>query len=135
MVLVKVKSGVVFSDFSIVIISDRDSRFTSAIWRSVQWAMGTKLKFSTAFHPQTDEQMEWTIQTVEDMVRAYVMEFKGVWKKYLPLIEFPYNNSFFKQQLAWHHLKLFMGKGIGYRYIGSKPKKSWSQHRILLNQL
>ena len=36
------------------IISDRDSRFTSTFWRSVQQAMGTKLKFSTAFHPQID---------------------------------------------------------------------------------
>ena len=76
------------------IISDRDSRFTSAFWRSVQRAMGTKLKFSTAFHPQTDGQTERTIQTLEDMLRACVMEFKGAWSKYLPLIEFSYNNSY-----------------------------------------
>ena len=68
------------------IISDRDSRFTSAFWRSVQRAMGTKLKFSTAFHPQTDGQTEQTIQTLEDMLLACVMEFKGVWSKYLSLI-------------------------------------------------
>ena len=59
------------------IILDRDSHFTSAFWRSVQQAMGTKLKFSKAFHPQTDGQMERTIQTLEDMLRACVMEFKG----------------------------------------------------------
>ncbi|KAL5553746.1 hypothetical protein UlMin_041147 [Ulmus minor] len=76
------------------IISDRDSRFTSAFWKSVQRAMGTKLKFSTAFHPQTDGQTERTIQTLEDMLRACVMEFKGGWSKYLPLIEFSYNNSY-----------------------------------------
>ena len=56
--------------------------------------MGTKLKFSAAFHPQTDGQIERTIQTLEDMLCAYLMEFKGVWNKYLPLIEFSYNNSF-----------------------------------------
>ncbi|KAL5568353.1 hypothetical protein UlMin_024928 [Ulmus minor] len=78
----------------ISIISDRDSRFTSAFWKSVQKAMGTKLKFSTAFHPQTDGQTERTIQTLEDMLRACVMEFKGAWSKYLPLIEFSYNNSY-----------------------------------------
>ncbi|KAL5570902.1 hypothetical protein UlMin_020499 [Ulmus minor] len=57
-------------------------------------SMGTKLKFSTAFHPQTDGQSERTIQTLEDMLRACVLEFKGSWSKYLPLIEFSYNNSY-----------------------------------------
>ena len=76
------------------ILSDRDSRFTSAFWRSVQRAMSTRLKFSTAFHPQTDGQTERTIQTLEDMLRACVMEFKRAWNKYLPLIEFSYNNSY-----------------------------------------
>ena len=56
--------------------------------------MGTKLKFSTAFHPQTDGQSERTIQTLEDMLRACVMDFKGTWNNYLPLVEFSYNNSF-----------------------------------------
>ena len=76
------------------IISDRDSRFTSTFWKSVQRAMGTKLKFSTAIHPQTDGQTERTIQTLEDMLRACILEFKGAWSKYLPLIEFSYNNSY-----------------------------------------
>ena len=76
------------------IISDRDSRFTSTFWRSVHRAIGTKLKFSTTFHPQTDGQTERTIQTLEDILRACVMEFKGAWNKYLPLIEFSYNNNF-----------------------------------------
>ena len=61
------------------IILDRDSRFTLAFWRSVQRAMGTKLKFSTAFHLQTYGQTERTIQTLEDMLRACVMDFKGAW--------------------------------------------------------
>ena len=76
------------------IISDRDARFTSKFWKSVQQAMGTKLNFSTAFHPQTDGQTERTNQTLEDMLRACVLEFKGAWSKYLPLIEFSYNNSY-----------------------------------------
>ena len=78
----------------ISIISDRDSRFTSTFWRSVQKAMGTKLKFSTVFHPQTDGQTERTIQTLGDMLCSCVMEFKGAWNKYLPLIKFSYNNSY-----------------------------------------
>ncbi|KAL2226254.1 UNVERIFIED_CONTAM: Transposon Tf2-12 polyprotein, partial [Sesamum indicum] len=50
--------------------------------------------FSTAFHPQTDGQSERTIQTLEDMMRACTMEFKGNWDDHLPLMEFAYNNSF-----------------------------------------
>ena len=50
--------------------------------------------FSIAFHPQTDGQSERTIQTLEDMLRACVLEFKGSWVKYLSLVEFAYNNSY-----------------------------------------
>ncbi|KAL0405890.1 UNVERIFIED_CONTAM: Transposon Tf2-12 polyprotein [Sesamum latifolium] len=76
------------------IVSDRDPRFTSHFWGSLQRALGTKLHFSTAFHPQTDGQSERTIQTLEDMMRACTMEFKGNWDDHLPLMEFAYNNSF-----------------------------------------
>ncbi|KAL9992436.1 putative nucleotidyltransferase, Ribonuclease H [Helianthus debilis subsp. tardiflorus] len=76
------------------IVSDRDSRFTSHFWSSFQKAMGTKLNLSTAYHPQTDGQSERTIQTMEDMLRACVIDFGGNWDKHLPLIEFSYNNSY-----------------------------------------
>ncbi|KAJ4968297.1 hypothetical protein NE237_014998 [Protea cynaroides] len=76
------------------ILSDRDPRFTSKFWEGLQKAMGTTLKFSTAFHPQTDGQSERTIQILEDMLRACVIDFKGSWEKKLPLIEFAYNNSY-----------------------------------------
>ena len=76
------------------IVSDRDPRFTAKFWPSLQQAMGTTLKFSTAFHPQTDGQSERTIQTLEDMLRACVIDFKGSWSDYLALIEFAYNNSY-----------------------------------------
>ena len=52
------------------------------------------MNLSTAFHPQTDGQAERTIQTLEDMLRACVLDFQGSWEKYLCLIEFSYNNSF-----------------------------------------
>ena len=76
------------------IVSDRDPRFTSRFWKQLQRALGTKLNFSTAFHPQTDGQSERTIQTLEDMLRACVIEFTGSWDEHLPLIEFAYNNSY-----------------------------------------
>ena len=76
------------------IVSDRDPRFTSRFWPSLQTMLGTRLHFSTAFHPQTDGQSERTIQTLEDMPRMCVMDFGGSWEKYLPLVEFAYNNSY-----------------------------------------
>ncbi|KAL0556085.1 hypothetical protein IC582_004592 [Cucumis melo] len=76
------------------IVSDRDPRFTSKFWPSLQKAMGTGLKFSTSFHPQTDGQSERTIQTLEDMLRACVLQLKGSWDTHLPLMEFAYNNNY-----------------------------------------
>ena len=76
------------------IVSDRDPRFTSRFWKELQSALGTKLKFSIAFHPQTDGQSERLIQVLEDMLRGCVMEFSGSWDRYIPLMEFAYNNSF-----------------------------------------
>ncbi|XP_058111735.1 uncharacterized protein LOC131255054 [Magnolia sinica] len=58
-------------------ISDRDSKFTSAFWKRLQEEMGTELKFSTTFHPQTDGQTERVIQILEDMLRARVLDFQG----------------------------------------------------------
>ncbi|WRX23435.1 Integrase [Theobroma cacao] len=76
------------------IVSDRDPRFTSRFWPKFQEALGTKLRFSTAFHPQTYGQSERTIQTLEDMLRACVIDFIESWDRHLPLVEFAYNNSF-----------------------------------------
>ncbi|GKA61750.1 reverse transcriptase domain-containing protein [Tanacetum coccineum] len=78
----------------ISIISDRDSRFTSRFWQSIQEALGTRLDMSTAYHPQTNGQSERTIQTLEDMLRAYVLDFGGSWDVHLLLVEFSYNNSY-----------------------------------------
>ena len=61
----------------ITIVSDRDTRFVSRFWKGVHAAMGTRLTFSTAFHLETDGQSERTIQTLEDMLRACVIDLKG----------------------------------------------------------
>ncbi|GJY03435.1 putative reverse transcriptase domain-containing protein [Tanacetum coccineum] len=76
------------------IISDRDGRFTSHFWKTVQKALGTRLDLSTAYHPQTDGKSERIIQTLEDMLRVYVIDFGGSWDVYLPLAKFSYNNSY-----------------------------------------
>ncbi|KAL0546890.1 hypothetical protein IC582_016808 [Cucumis melo] len=75
------------------IVSDRDARFTSKFWKGLQTAMGTRLDFSTAFHPQTDGQTERLNQVLEDMLRACALEFPGSWDSHLHLMEFAYNNS------------------------------------------
>ncbi|GJR11559.1 reverse transcriptase domain-containing protein [Tanacetum coccineum] len=61
---------------------------------TMQKALGTRLDMITAYHPQTDEQSERTIQTLEDMLRACVIDFCGSWDVHLPLAEFSYNNSY-----------------------------------------
>ncbi|KAL0549730.1 hypothetical protein IC582_014217 [Cucumis melo] len=76
------------------IVSDRDARFTSKFWKGLQTAMGTRLDFSTAFHPQTDGQTERLNQVLEDMLRACALEFPGSLDSHLHLMEFAYNNSY-----------------------------------------
>ena len=79
---------------SVSIVSDRDPRFIARFLESFQRAMGTQLMLSTAFHPQTDDQSERTIQTLEDMLRPCVLALNGGWEGHLPLVEFAYNNSY-----------------------------------------
>ncbi|GJY07511.1 putative reverse transcriptase domain-containing protein [Tanacetum coccineum] len=62
-------------------------------WPNMKNALGTQLDMSTAYHPETDGQSERTIQTLKDMLRAYVIDFGKGWGKHLPLVEFSYNNS------------------------------------------
>ncbi|KAL0549512.1 hypothetical protein IC582_013996 [Cucumis melo] len=76
------------------IVSNRDARFTSKFLKGLQAAMGTRLDFSTTFHPQTDCQTERLNQVLEDMLRAYALGFPGSWDSHLHLMEFAYNNSF-----------------------------------------
>ena len=77
------------------IILDRGPQITSHFWKSFQKGLGTQVNLSTSFHPQADGQEERTTQTLEDMLRACVIDFKGSWDHHLPLIEFAYNNSYY----------------------------------------
>ena len=76
------------------IVSDRDPLFTSRFWKELQSALGTRLNFSTTFHPQTDGQSERVIQVLEDMLRGCVLYFLRSWDRYISLMEFAYNNSY-----------------------------------------
>ena len=70
------------------ILSDRDVKFTSNFWKGLFAYLGTKLNFSTAYHPQTDEHKERVNQVHEDMLRMYVMDKPTKWEDYLHLVEF-----------------------------------------------
>ncbi|GKB77435.1 hypothetical protein Tco_0944330 [Tanacetum coccineum] len=76
------------------IICDRDPRFASNFWRSLQKALGTNLDMSIAYHPQTDGKSKRTIQTLEYMLRACAIDFEKGWVNHLPLVKFSYNNSY-----------------------------------------
>ena len=76
------------------ILSDRDPKFTAHFWKSFQRVIGTQLMMSIAFHPQKDGSSKRTIQTLEDMLWACVLNLKGSWEEHLPLVEFAYNNSY-----------------------------------------
>ena len=75
------------------IISHRDTKFTSNFWKVLFADLGTKLKFSTAYHPQTDGQTKRVNQVLEDMIYMYVMDKPSKWEDYLHLVEFSYNNG------------------------------------------
>ena len=76
------------------IVSDHNPQFTSRFWKELQSALGTRLNFSTTFHPQTNELSERVIQVLEDMLRGCVLDLLESWDKYISLMEFAYNNSF-----------------------------------------
>nr|GFC96050.1 putative reverse transcriptase domain-containing protein [Tanacetum cinerariifolium] len=86
----------------VLIISDRDLRFASNFWRSLQNALGTRLDMSTAYHLKTDSQRERTIQTLEDMLRAYAIDFVKGWV---------------------NHLKHFMVESVIHPFVGPKFEK------------
>ena len=76
------------------IVSNRGTQFTSRFWKALHRALGTKLAFSTAYHPQTGGQTERVNQILEDMLRPCVISYGSKWEDCLPFAEFSYNNSY-----------------------------------------
>ncbi|MCO5613023.1 hypothetical protein L7F22_067297 [Adiantum nelumboides] len=75
------------------IVSDRDPRFTSLFWKAIWENIGTRLQFSSSFHLQTDGQSEIANSVVLDLLKSYISDQKNQWERYLPLVEFAYNNT------------------------------------------
>ncbi|GJV02485.1 putative reverse transcriptase domain-containing protein [Tanacetum coccineum] len=103
---------------AVSIISDRDGRFVSQFWQCLQEVFGTQLDMSMAYHPKTDGQSERTIQTLEDMLRACVIDFRKGWDRHLPLIEFSYNNSYHTSIKAAPFEALYGRKCVHYLIMG-----------------
>ena len=82
----------------IAIISYRSEQFTASFTaqflKSFQKGLGSRVDLSTSFHPQTDGQTKCTIQTLEEMLRDFVIQYKGNVDDHIPLIEFAYNSSY-----------------------------------------
>jgi ribonuclease HI len=76
------------------IVSDRGTQFTARFWKSLHTTLGTRLDYSSAYHPQTDGQTERVNQILEDMLRACVLTYGKDWEKSLSFAEFSYNNSY-----------------------------------------
>jgi len=76
------------------IVSDRGPQFTAKFWQSLHKSIGTNLEYSSAYHPQTDGQIERVNQILEDLLRACVLTYGSDWDKNLSYAEFTYNHSF-----------------------------------------
>ncbi|MCO5564572.1 hypothetical protein L7F22_018236 [Adiantum nelumboides] len=75
------------------IVSNRDPKFTSLFWKAIWENIGTRLQFSSSFHPQTDVPFEIANSMVLDLLKSYILDQKTQWERYLPLVEFSYNNT------------------------------------------
>ncbi|GKF02048.1 putative reverse transcriptase domain-containing protein [Tanacetum coccineum] len=95
----------------------------------MQEALGTRLDMSTTYHPQTDGQSERTIHTLEDILRACVLDFEGSWDVHLPLVEFSYNNSY-HSSVRCAPLRHCMVEGVIRQLCGLRlEKKSYADKR------
>jgi transposase InsO family protein len=76
------------------IVSDRDTKFTSNLWREFFKGFCTNMNFSTTYHPRSNGKTKRVNQLIEDMLRMYVMDKPSKWEDYLHLVEFSYNNGY-----------------------------------------
>jgi transposase InsO family protein len=114
------------------IISDRGTQFTSHFWQQLHEALGMHLKFSSAYHPQTDGQTKRTNQILEDMLRACALQDQLGWDKRLPYAEFSYSNSY-QASLKMSQFEALYGRNCRTPFIGINPAKDrYSASRFFL---
>lgn len=91
------------------VVSDRDSRFTGMFWSGLMNSLGTKLLFSSAYHPETDGQTERVNRVLEDYLRLYVAADQSDWAELLPIAELCYNNAY-HSSLGMSPFEALMGR-------------------------
>jgi hypothetical protein len=90
------------------ILTNRETQFTSKFWERLHETLDTQLRFSSLYHPQTDGQTERVNQILEDMLRAYALQYGRCLDKSLPYAEFSYNNSY-QESLKMAPLEMLYG--------------------------
>jgi transposase InsO family protein len=118
------------------IMSDRGSQFTSKFWEKLHESMDTKLNFSSAYHPQTDGQIERTNQILEDMLRTCALKYGTSWDKSLPYTELSYNNGY-QDSIEMAPYKALYGQQSNSTVLESDQRKSgiWTcstERRVLM---
>jgi hypothetical protein len=116
------------------IVSDRDTKFTSNFWKSLMAGLETKLFFSTAYHPQTDRQIERVNQILEDVLRMHVMHQPNKWEDYLPLVEFAYNNGY-QASLKMSPFEVLYGRLCNTPVSWNNPVKKMSFGPDMLKEM
>ncbi|KAK8614466.1 hypothetical protein V6N13_068266 [Hibiscus sabdariffa] len=110
------------------IVSDRDSKFTARFWECLHTALGSRLNFSTSYHPQTDGQSERVIQVLEDMLRGCIIDFQGTWEKQLALVELRTTTAT-RLIFKWHHMKPCMGTTEKVKLISERLKAATDRQK------
>jgi transposase InsO family protein len=124
----------------LAIISDHDRVFTSAFWKSLFSLIGTSLRMSTAYHPQTDGQTERVNQCLETFLRCFAHACPSKWVHWVPLAEFWYNSSYHS---SLGHSPFEVLYGFPPRHFGLVPPeatpvadlRSWLEERSVMQSL
>jgi len=114
-----------------ILVSDRVSLFTSDFGRRVTEALAILCNLSTAFHPQTDRQMERANATLEQYLRAYCNNQQDDWERLLPIAEFCYNNT---QTGTTRITPFFANNGYHPRFLpdrGTRNEETWKYRNML----
>jgi transposase InsO family protein len=98
-------------------VSDRGTQFTLKFWERLHETLDTQLRFSSAYHPQTDGQIERVNLILEDMLRGCALQYGRSWDKSLSYASFPITTAI-KKARSWHRLRCCMVEGVRLHCFG-----------------